>query len=201
MAAHDLFLAQHARAHAIDLGPADFSNQDLVLRHITDELMRRRPIPGLNSLAWLFWHISRVEDIAANLIIAERPQVFDEGDWAARLHVPRRDLGAGMTDPEVDDLSATIDLAALPPYRAAVGRRTQDVVRALPPEVLAIVIDAPLLQRARDAGAFGPNADWVPRRWEGKPKSFALMHTVLAHSYLHLGEAQVIRGLLGLPNP
>ena len=31
----------------------------------------------------------------------------------------------------------------------------------------------------------------------GKPKGFTLMHTVLAHTYFHIGQCEDIRGLLG----
>jgi hypothetical protein len=61
------------------------------------------------------------------------------------------------------------------------------------------VIDGDLVQHARDEGVFGPNAEWVPQRWEGKRKAFTLTWTVLGHSSLTLGEGFVVRGLLGLP--
>ena len=110
----------------------------------------------------------------------------------------RRDIGSGMTGAEVDQFNQRVDVDALLAYRAAVGRRTQQIIRALLPDALDAVIDRDLLQRARDAGAFGPHAEWLPQRWEGKPKAFTLTHTVLAHSFLHLGQADLVRGLLGL---
>ena len=66
-----------------------------------------------------------------------RPQVFDQEAWMARLHVPLRHCGTAMTDEEVSDLSARIDLAALRAYWAAVGRGTLAVVHALHPEFIA----------------------------------------------------------------
>jgi hypothetical protein len=104
-----------------------------------------------------------------------------------------------MTQPEVDEFNERIDVAALLDYRAAVGRRTRELLVDLRPETLDEVIDADRVQRARDAGAFGPNAEWVGQRWLGKQKAFTLSHTVLAHSFLHLGQADIVRGLLGLP--
>jgi len=50
--------------------------------------------------------------------LTDRPQVLEE--WFERLAVPRRDVGTGMSDAEVDELSARIDLhaqtALLHPY-------------------------------------------------------------------------------------
>lgn len=153
----------------------------------------------MNSLAWLLWHISRAEDIGMNVIIAEQAQVFDDGGWAELLNFPRRDFGPGMTSVEVDELNERIDLDALLAYRAAVGQQTHAILSDISIDRLDRLIEGELLQRAADAGAFGPHASWVPARWDGKPKAFILTHTVLAHSFVHLGQADIVRGLLGLP--
>jgi hypothetical protein len=115
------------------------------------------------------------------------------------MNILRRDVGMGMTAPEVDALSKRIHVEALLAYRMAVGRRTREIIRDLPLEVLDEVIDSGLVQQARDVGAFGPNAEWVPQRWEGKPKAFSLTWMVLGHSFLTLGECYFVHGLLGLP--
>jgi hypothetical protein len=104
-----------------------------------------------------------------------------------------------MTESEVDLFNEQIDAPALLAYRAAVGRQTQEMVRSLDPRVLDEVIDEALIQRIRDQGAFGPQADWVSERWRGKQKAFTLAWSVLGHTYLSLGECYVLRGLLGLP--
>lgn len=195
----ELVLTQHARIHAAEVGRPDLSVQDLILRDVTDKLMRLRPRPGFNSLAWLVWHMTRGEDVGMNLVIAARPQVLDEGDWGRQMGISRRDGGTGMTDPEVDELNQQINVDALLAYRVAVGHRTRKIVRDLQPDVLDEVIDAALIQRVRDEQVYGPNAEWAPQRWEGKAKAFTLSWTVLGHSLATWGECYVIRGLLGLP--
>lgn len=194
----EILLTQHARAHTAQVGRADLSIQDNVLRDLTDEQIRLCPQQGFNSLAWLLWHMTRVEDFGANFILAGRPQVFDEDEWAEWLNVSHRYLGSGMTYLEVDEFNQQINIPALLAYRAAVGRQTQEIIRILQPEVLGQEIDGELIQRARAAGAFGPHADWVPPRWQGKQKAFTLTHSVLGHSFLHWGQADVVRGLLGV---
>jgi len=196
----ELFLAQHAQTHTAKVGRPDLSMQDLVLRDVIEEQMCLRPQSGFNSLAWLLWHMTCGEDIGINLIIAEQPQVLDEGDWIRQLNTSRRDLGTGMTDEEVDEFNQRINISALLTYREAVGLRTQEIIRVLKSEVLDEVIDSYLVQRIRDEGAFGPQAEWVPLRWEGKPKAFTLTWTVLGHSMFTFGEGYVVRSLLGLPN-
>ncbi len=125
MDALTFFLAQHARLHFADVAEKR-SLAERIFGGLTDDQLRLRPGRGLNSLAWLLWHTARTEDVTSNVVVANRPQVFDDG-WAERLKVSRRDIGTGMTDEEVAELSAGVDIAAVKAYRSAVGRRTREV--------------------------------------------------------------------------
>jgi hypothetical protein len=64
MDAIDFFVLQHGWLHLQVEG--DF------LHGLSDAQMRRRP-DGLNSIAWLIWHMPRCED-ALNLRLVGRPQ-------------------------------------------------------------------------------------------------------------------------------
>lgn len=134
-----------------------------------------------------------------NLVIAGSLQVLDEGGWIERLGVSSRDVATGMTDQEVDEFSRHVDIEALLGYRTAVGKRTQAIMWEMRPEVLEEKIDSGLVQRVEEVGAFGPNTEWVPKRWLGKAKSFTLLYTVLGHTYIHIGQCEDIRSLLGIP--
>jgi len=192
----DLLLVQHARTHAMGVGPADISYQDNVLRDLSDDQIRSRPGPEFNSIAWMLWHIGRVEDIGINRVLANTPQVLG-GDWASRLGVDSSHLGSGMTGDEVDAFNDGIDVKALLDYRAEVGRQTQLFLREFDVSRLQDTIDANLIAQLRGEGVFDGVPDWLAQRWLGKPKSFTLMHTVLAHSAMHFGQADVNRKLLG----
>jgi len=124
MDARDLLIEEHSAVHSAAVGGNKASLAERTFGGLTDDQMRVRPREDLNSLAWLMWHIARAEDIMANIIVNGRDQVFDDS-WLSRLKITRRDFGIGMTKPEVSELSAKIDLAALRDYRDAVGRRTQ----------------------------------------------------------------------------
>lgn len=194
----ELILIQHARIHTAAVGQPDWSVQDYVLNGVNEAQMRLRPLPGSNSLAWLFWHMSRSEDIGANAILVQGPQVIDQGGWWAKLGVSLRDIATGMNDQEVGDLTERIHIQALLAYRAAVGRQTRSILLDLRPEVLDEVINTDLIDRLRAAGVFGPRGEIVPQRWIGKKKAYTVTHTILGHALLHLGQADTIRNLLGL---
>jgi len=55
----EFFLAQHARAHASEVGQPDFSNQELILRDLTYERLRARPQPASSQQGLAVWR-SRV---------------------------------------------------------------------------------------------------------------------------------------------
>src|SRR3989304_1828495 len=150
------FLPQHARLHAADVAE-ERTLAERVFGGLTGQQLRLRPVKGSNSLAWLLWHMARTEDAAVNAVVANRRQILDEG-WAERLRVPRRDIGTGMTEDEVADLSARIDPSVVKAYRSAVGRRTREVVVALRAAAWEEIIGPADGERGGAPGACGPAA-------------------------------------------
>lgn len=60
--------------------------------------------------------------------------------------------------------------------------------------------DAAYVQRVVDQDGFvTEDASWVPAYMNGQPKGFFLCHLALTHKFVHLGEANAIRGLVGHP--
>jgi hypothetical protein len=112
-----------------------------------------------------------------------------------RLNLSIRDVGTGMGDAEVSDLSAQLDLAALRDYYTAVGRRTLEVVRSLRPEALD---ELPDLERLRAAGVFRENAVRLIAERERETKGWWLGQLGIAHSQSHRGQAVTIRLLQGI---
>jgi hypothetical protein len=192
----EFFLVQHADLYASDGGAPSYFER--ALGALSEGDLRARPAQGVNSILWLFWHMARVEDAAVNLVVVDGRQVLDDG-WVRRMEVPWRHIGTGMTDDEVSELTRRADVAAVRAYRDAVGRRTRDVVRALPPDAWGEPVTLRDTSRAAAAGAFGPNAPWVDgagfRPWQDQSRAARLAGAALRHNALHLGEAVTIRRL------
>jgi predicted nucleic acid-binding protein len=195
------FFAQHAATHTSDVYDGRGSRFDRLLADLSDDQMRARPAPGVNSLLWLLWHMARTEDVAVNLVVAARAQVFD-GAWARRMNVERPDMGTGMTDAEVGELSAGADVAGVRAYRSAVGLRTREVIGALPSPAWDELLGLEDTTRAAAAGAFGPNDLWIAGvghpPWQGHTRGDQLGGTAIRHNAGHVGEAVTVRGLAGL---
>lgn len=173
-----------------------------LLADLPEAELRGRPHPGVNPVTWLLWHSARVEDVAVNRFVTDGAQVLDDG-WHARLAVDRRDVGTGMSDAEVDALSAGIDLGALGAYWAAVSGRTREVVDALG----AVDLDAPVpAERVRRVSfgerAVAENAAWLAEFWSsGRSHGWVLAQTALLHPYGHYYDARVTAGLWGHRSP
>ncbi len=193
------FFLHHASLHSRDVGGRP-SLADRVFGGLTDDQMRARPGKGLNSLVWLLWHMARVEDVAVSMVVSKGQQILND-DWARRMNVRWRIIGTGMTDDEVGELTAGADIAAVGAYRSAVGRRTRDVVAALPANAWSEILALSDTASAAAAGAFAANTDWVDgvgyKPWQGHSRASQLGASAIRHNAMHTGEAITIRGLAG----
>lgn len=194
MDAIDFFLVRYTQIHR--------AFADETVGRLTDAQLRGRPGPGVNTPAWLLWHAARIEDVGVNGLVAGGPQVLADG-WLERLQVGRRDVGTGMSDAEVDALSADIDRAALAGYWDAVTRRTLEVVASLRGADLDTIVPAEHVKRVSfEGGAVAPGAEWLAGFWaDGRTRGWVLAQTPLLHVYGHYFEARVAAGLAGLRSP
>ncbi len=190
MDAIEFFLVRYGQIHQVLKDPA--------IKQLTAAQIRGRPHPGVNTIAWLLWHMARVEDVGVNRFVADRPQVLEDG-WLAKLGVARRDVGTGMSDTEVDDLSTRIDQDALRGYWDAVTRRTLEVVASLRGSDLEAVVPRERVERVALAeGAVAAGAEWLTEFWAGgRTRAWVLAQTPLLHVYGHYFEARAVAGLWG----
>ncbi len=169
------------------------------LWEIPGELIRRRPHPQVNSIAWNLWHLTRVEDAGLNRFVTDRPQVLDEGGWTEKMDLPWRHHGSGMSFEEVDQLNARVDLQALRGYSAAVQRRTREIIGSLDAIDLDGVLQAGRLRQILvEEGLAHSQPDDFLQTYLGWTRGKCLMNFGLTHPYQHVGEMGVIAGLLGI---
>ncbi len=194
-----LFLEQHARTHSARVAkPNEGANaQDAILDGLTDSHLRRVPQRGMNSIAWVLWHIARSEDIGIHLFSGHR-QVFEDGGWASKLRVADKHSGTGHTPEDVARVSAGIDLVALRDYRAAVGMRTRELIKAQKPADLDTKVELAAVRRAIAAGAYGekPNVADLEKNWPTRSRAYAISIYAVTHNSSHWGEVTTIKGLV-----
>jgi uncharacterized damage-inducible protein DinB len=166
---------------------------------VPDDLMRQRPHLQVNSIAWILWHLTRVEDAGLNRFVVDRTQVLDEGSWMQKMNVPLRHNGSDMNFAEVDDLSQRINLQALHEYSKAVQIRTREIVSQLTYDNLDSIMEEKYLRVILfDEGLAHPKAAGLLDNYLGWTKGKCLMNFGMTHPYQHVGEIGVIASLLGV---
>ena len=188
-----LFLSQHAAVHASEIsGGAAWSLHDEVLADLTDTQIRTVPGPGKNSIAWLLWHITRIEDMTMNTLVFEQPQVWCPAQ-AVKLGFSRPDCGASMDEQEVTEFSTQISASALLDYRAAVGRQTRETIQKLSADQAREIVPTSAVQKLVDEGSISAKGNWLFEYYTNRSKSFFLTRTATSHNFIHLNEAGRVR--------
>ena len=132
-----------------------------------------RPDADANSIGWLIWHLTRVQDHHMAQL-AERDQAYLEG-WATRMgRSPNpQDIGFGHTSSQVE-ATRFDDPAVLIDYLDVVQARSLDYIAGLDATELSRVIDT----------------NWDP------PVTVGIrIVSVIGDCMQHLGQAAYIRGL------
>jgi len=108
---------------------------------LTPEQLAFRPAPEANSIAWLVWHLARVQDdhVAG---VTQAEQVWTSGDWAPRFGLPAgaQDTGYGHNSGQVAAIKVDSG-EVLVAYYDAVHERTIRFVTALTDADLPRVVD------------------------------------------------------------
>ncbi len=132
-----------------------------------------RPDSSANTIAWLVWHLSRVQDdhVAE---VAGTEQIWLAGGWRERfgLPLPAGDTGYGHSFDEVARVVAGAEELAA--YHAAVAARTDEYLQAVADEDLDRVVD---------------------RRWDPPVTLGVRLVSVLADDLQHVGQAAYVMGL------
>jgi hypothetical protein len=146
-----------------------------VLDGLDEETAARRPAPAANTIAWLVWHLSRVQDDHL-AHAAGSAQVWTSDGYHQRFGLPLEigDTGYGHTHQQVD--SVVVAPALLAAYASAVHARSVGWISGLAPDDLDRVVDT---------------------RWDPPVTLGVRLVSVVNDCAQHLGQASYAKGLLG----
>src|SRR5262249_59717565 len=124
-------------------------------------------------------------------------------EWLGRMKFPRRDVGTGRVDAEVDELCAQIDLDGLRGYWDAVQTATLAIAETLRDESLEAVVPADQIRAtAVEEGAVAPAAPWLVGVWgEGGTRGWDPSQFPFPPVCGEFLAAHAVRGLWGDPSP
>lgn len=133
------------------------------------------PTPGANTIGWLIWHLTRVQDHHIGELI-DQEQIYVTGDWGPRfgLESAPHDIGYGHTPDQVAAVRPE-SVEALTGYYEAVAARTRTFLAEVTAERLDEVVDT---------------------RWD-PPVTLAVRLVSIADDDIqHAGQACYVKGLL-----
>ena len=141
------------------------------------ERLTEPPSSGANPIAWLVWHLTRVQDHHVAELL-EQDQLWVTGDWARQfgLDPDPSNTGYGHSPEQVASVRPA-RAEVLLEYLDAVDARTRSMLNELTPADLDRVVD---------------------RRWDPPVTLGVRLVSIADDSLQHAGQAAYVRGLLGL---
>ena len=190
----ELFLDQHAIVHSGKVSKTKvWSFEDELLTGLTEDEIRCSPAGGEHSIAWILFHLARIEDITMNMLVAGTSQLFTRDDWARKMNVDIVHSANRMDQQSVAELSAKINIKSLREYRIAVARRTREIVKKLQAKDFKHKVDPARIAKVLSEGAVTAEAMEIINYWSKKTIAGLLLMPPTRHCILHLNEATRIK--------
>lgn len=146
------------------------------------------------TLAWNIWHITRIEDIVANLLIAEEDQVFNDV-WKAKLNTSITDTGNALSDEEIINHSKELSIPQLFEYRNAVGSKTRSIIEHLSSQAMKRKVNKEQLDKIFFQGGVTDQDDsvWLLDFWGKKDIAGLILMPITRHQIVHLNDCYKLR--------
>lgn len=142
---------------------------------LTPDQLAYRVDADANSIAWLVWHLTRIQDDHV-ADVAGLPQVYTERGWAERFGLPFDDAdhGYGHSSEQVTQVQVKSG-ELLTAYHDAVYQMTIDYVGTLTDADLPGIVD---------------------RNWDPPVTLGVRLVSVISDGLQHAGQAAFVRGIL-----
>lgn len=161
---------------------------------LNDEMFKAALANKRTTIAWNLWHITRIEDVAANMLIADDIQILDN-EWLCRLNATIRDTGNAMTAEAIAEFSNNLVMKEMRNYRIAVGKKTRKTIGHLEVNDLKTKVKSSQLERVIDEGGLLdiPGSRWLADFWGRKTLAGILLMPITRHQIVHLNAAFKIK--------
>ncbi len=184
-----LFLDHHAMVHSSRMAEGELhSFVDEALEGLEEPDFRVIPEKEDHSIAWILWHLARIEDVTMNILVAGRSPVLNES-WYQVIGFDSIETGNALDPAGIKRLSQMVNVEALQDYRVHVGRRTREIVQELDPKELEQKISPAGLERILEDGAVVESTRWLLEYWGKKTVAGLLLMPPTRHNFVHLNEA------------
>lgn len=146
-----------------------------VTEGLTPDQLTFRPQPAANSIAWLIWHLTRVQDDHVSEV-AGTDQEWTAGGWADRFGLPFDHSATGWAHSSEEAGRVRVDsVVLLTEYYDAVHERSLEFIAGLADTDLDRIVD---------------------ERWDPPVTLGVRLVSVIDDDAQHAGQAAYLRGLL-----
>jgi hypothetical protein len=144
------------------------------IEDLTPEQLRWSPAPGANSVGWLVWHLTRVQDHHVAELL-DQDQIWVTDEWARRFDLDADPSNTGYGHSARKAAAVRPDGSqTLIDYYDAVAARTRDLLRDLSARDLDRVVD---------------------KRWDPPVTLGVRLVSIADDDLQHVGQAAYVRGL------
>jgi hypothetical protein len=117
------------------------------VKDLSDVQLHFNPMGKGNSIAFLFWHYVRTEDLVMNMMIRKQKPVWNEQSWDVKLKMDPKSQGSGMSD-EAARAVRIESLADFLTYTGVVFTETEKYLATLTDADLEKEMDSPMGRRS-----------------------------------------------------
>ncbi len=188
----ELTLYMHSLVHSSEMSGKDTPTyEDDLWKGLDPGVFGSQHKQKGSTIAWNLWHLTRIEDLTANILIAEDSQVLNCGDWLDKMKVSVTDTGNSMNDSEIAEFSAQLDMLELRNYRIAVGRKTREILKKLIPKDMKRKVKPESIRRIWEEGGVteAEQSRWLLEFWGKKTVAGIILMPITRHQVVHINDS------------
>ena len=152
-------------------------------RNLSLDEIHWRPNQDSNSIGFIFWHVSRVEDRLVTWCIAHSEEIWTRNKWYAKMQLPQQSTGLEYSRSELAEFPKIATLL-LSEYFDAVRKNTNEFLASVHLDLFDSVPQrTPFPENSKSADYF---------------KAFTIdryFRQLIAEENQHLGQISYLRGL------
>ena len=181
---------------------------NLRLHHSAGDLtaaeLTAQPVPGVNPIGFILWHMARSQDWAVNTAGRGKPELIKREPWSA-TSLAHPGMGTGFSPAEAALVARKIELGQLLGYADAVSAMASAWLDAMDEDDLDAIPDVaghdaphPEYQTSGFKAEMdsGPEHDDAVADRGGQPVWIFLASVAVTHLHRHLGEVDLLKELL-----
>jgi hypothetical protein len=141
------------------------------------------------SILWNIWHISRIEDIAGNILINNGETIFNK-EIQTKLNIKIKNTGNAMSYKEIENFNNSINIKELNNYRIKVGKQTKEIIGNLRFKDMKRKVENNQLDKIKENGGVinDKNSIWLLDFWGKKNMLGIIMMPITRHQTIHLND-------------